>query len=133
MKPRYKKKSKRTGKYKSVLESKVARMLGRKAKYESESIAYVLPKRYTPDFILVRPRGDSSTTEHKIYVEVKGWLRVEDQQKMKSVKHCNPALDIRFYFPNNGRVQGSRMTNSQWCEKYDFKYTIGRIPKEWLT
>lgn len=112
-------------------------MLGKKAKYETEHISYVMPKRYTPDFILERTtnqvHGAPEEGRGKIYLEVKGWLRAEDQQKMKCVKHCNPHLDIRFYFPNDGKVQGSRMKNSQWCDKYGFKYTIGKIPKEWLT
>jgi len=124
--------SRRKGKYKSVLESKVARMLGRKARYETDHIPYVLPKRYTPDFVLAKPRDHASEDTSKIYIEVKGWLRSEDQQKMRAVKFSNPHLDIRFYFPNDGKVQGSNMRNSQWCEKYSFKYAIGSIPKEWL-
>jgi hypothetical protein len=124
--------SKRRGRYKSVLESKVARQLGRKAKYETEHIPYVLPKRYTPDFVLAKPNHGSDHDTGKVYIEVKGWLRSEDQQKMKSVKHCNPHLDIRFYFPNDGKVQGSSMKNSDWCRKYDFKYCIGTIPEDWL-
>jgi hypothetical protein len=123
---------KRTGKYKSVLESKVAKQLGKKAKYETEVITYVLPKRYTPDFVLAKASHDGSSNSNKLYIEVKGWLRYEDQQKMRSVKHCNPHLDIRFFFPNDGKVQGSNMRNSDWCRKYAFEYCIGTIPKEWL-
>lgn len=124
--------SKRKGKYKSVLESKVARMLGRKAKYETEHIAYVLPKRYTPDFVLVKAQDDPPGSTSKILIEVKGWLRYEDQQKMRAVKFSNPHLDIRFYFPNDGKVQGSTMKNSDWCRKYNFPYAIGSIPQDWL-
>ena len=123
---RYKKRSKRKGKYKSNLEAAIAKRLGKRATYETEVIQYLLPKRYTPDFVLVGP------ADNRIYIEVKGWFRYEDQQKMRAVKTCNPELDIRMYFPNNNKVQGSKMTNSEWCEKYNFPFAIGRIPRSWL-
>ena len=128
MKRRFKRISKKIGKYKSQLESHVAKVLGKRAKYESETISYVLPKRYIPDFVITKQDGQ------KIYIEVKGWFRFEDQQKMKAVRFSNPSLDIRMYFPNDGKVQGSKMKNSQWCQKYSFSYSIGKIPvKEWMT
>lgn len=120
---RFKPRSKRTGKYKSKLEADIAKRLGKKATYESEVIAYLLPKRYTPDFVLVSADG------LRVYLEVKGFHRFEDQQKMKAVKLCNPELDIRMYFPRDAKVQGSKMTNSQWCKKYGYKCYIGRLPK----
>ena len=51
---------------------------------------------------------------------------------MRYVKLCNPELDIRMYFPNDGKVHGSGMKNSEWCERYNFPYAIGKIPKDWL-
>ena len=125
MRTRYKKKSKRTGKYKSQLEQTIATVLGKRATYESEVLNYVVPRKYKPDFIVTTP-------SRKFYLEVKGYMRFEDQQKMKWVKACNPELDIRFYFPVDNKVQGSKMRNSEWCEKYSFKYSIGRLPKGWL-
>lgn len=121
---KFKRRSKKTGKYKSKLESAVARRLGKRASYETEHIQYVLPKRYTPDFILVKNDGT------KIYLEVKGYHRYEDQQKMRAVKTCNPSLDIRMYFPNDNKVANSKMTNSEWCEKYSFICYIGALPKD---
>ena len=118
--------SKKTGKYKSKLEANVAKRLGKKATYETAHISYTLPKRYTPDFVVVQTDG------RVVYIEVKGWLRFEDQQKMKAVKFCNPDLDIRMYFPNDGKVQGSRMKNSEWCIKYGFKYAVSKLPRSWL-
>lgn len=118
---------KRKSKYKSDLERLVARMLGRKARYEQDRIAYVLPKTYIPDYTILLQDG------HKIYLEVKGWLRVEDQRKMKAVKFSNPTADIRFFFPRDQRVQGSKMLNSEWCKRYNFVYCIGKIPKGWIT
>ena len=122
---RFRKRSKKAGKYKSVLEQKIAKVLGRKATYETEYVQYLLPKKYKPDFVVNSKHG-------KFYIEVKGWFRYEDQQKMRAVKFSNPELDIRMFFPNNNKVQGSKMTNSQWCEKYSFPYSIDTIPKEWL-
>lgn len=123
---RYKKKSKRIGKYKSVLEAVIAKKLGRRAMYEPERIAFMLPKTYIPDFRI-------RTKSNKVFfLEVKGWFRSEDQQKMKAVKNSRPDLDIRFYFPNDIKVQGSKMTNSQWCRKHGFEFAIGEIPKGWL-
>lgn len=133
---RYKKKSKRTGKYKSVLERKIARRLGKNATYETETLSYLLPKRYTPDFVLVKTTVDEHNnpiSSSKVYIEVKGWFRYEDQAKMRAVKVSNPDLDIRLFFPVDGKVQGSKMTNSEWCKKYNFPYCIGQIPKDWMT
>lgn len=121
------KKYKRADGFRSGLESLLASKIPKDVKwgFESERIPYVLPKKYIPDFIITKANGT------KMYIEAKGYLRYEDQQKMRSVKHCNPDLDIRFFFGNDKKVHGSTMTNSQWCEKYDFKYAIGKIPKQW--
>lgn len=126
MRKRYKKKSIRTGKYKSKLEALVAKQLGRKFKYETDTIHYFLPKRYTPDFT-------GNRTNRPIHIEVKGWFRYEDQAKMRAVKLTHPDLDIRMFFPNDNKVQSSKMTNSEWCVKWGFPYCIGTIPKEWLS
>lgn len=124
---RYKRTGKRTGKYKSGLEDTVAKMLSRRdAKYETTRIPYVIPKNYIPDFTI---KNNDGTIWH---LEVKGWHRAEDQSKMRAVKFSNPEADIRFFFPKNGKVQGSSMLNSEWCEKYGFRYCIGKIPKGWF-
>ena len=124
MQVKYKKRSTRLRKYKSRLEAKVARRLGKKATYESEVVYYFLPKRYYPDFVLVK------SVSNRILLEVKGYLRYEDQAKMKAVKDCNPELDIRFFFPHDNKVQGSKMKNSEWCLKYGFPFYIGVLPKD---
>ena len=98
-----------------------------KVEYESEQINYKLSKRYRPDFILTFPSGK------KIYIEAKGYFRYEDQAKMKAVKETNPDLDIRFFFPNDGKVQTSDMTNSEWCAKFGFPCAIYDIPEDWFT
>lgn len=122
--PRKKIRAKRTRKYKSHLERDIARRLGKKATYETEYLEYLLPKKYKPDFILLKKDGS------KLFLEVKGYMRYEDQVKMKAVKTCNPTLDIRLYFPSDAKVQTSSMKNSEWCERYGFVYYIGRLPKD---
>lgn len=108
------------------LEKSVTKSLPRgRYKYEDEYLAYVIPHKYLPDFVITKHDGS------KIYLEVKGFMRYEDQQKMKAVKFSNPDLDIRFYFPADKQVHKSKMKNSEWCEKYGFKYYIGRMPRGW--
>ena len=124
---RYKKKHVRADGFRSKLESEVSKVLegkGLKVSFETEKLTYLLPKRYIPDFV-VEYKGK------KIYLEVKGYLRFEDQQKMRAVKATNPELDIRFYFPRDQRVHTSKMLNSQWATKYNFPYYIGSLPKDW--
>lgn len=126
-KSKYKKVSKRTGQFRSLLEKSVSKSLPKKRmKYESERINYTLPKRYIPDFVI------ECTNGRKIYLEVKGYLRYEDQVKMRAVKFTNPNLDIRFVFAKIGKIQGSKMTNIEWANKYNFPYCIGNPPKEWF-
>jgi ABC-type uncharacterized transport system substrate-binding protein len=96
--------------------------------YEGEKLKYFTVHNYSPDIILTFPGGV------KIYVEIKGYLRYEDQVKMRAVKNANPDLDIRFVFPENGRLGGAtKMSVGQWCEKYGFPYTMtGKIPPQWM-
>lgn len=97
-----------------------------KYQYEGERLKYFVVKHYTPDVILTLPNGK------KIYIEIKGYLRYEDQVKMRAVKNSNPELDIRFVFTDRSRVGSSNMTPGQWCTKYGFDYTTeGKIPKQW--
>lgn len=123
----HRKRARRTGQYKSKLEALVASLLPPKnAFYESASLQYILYKKYIPDFTIVTSSG------HVVYLEVKGYLRYEDQVKMRAVKETNPELDIRFFFSKDGKVQSSKLTNSEWCKKYNFPYAIGKIPKKWF-
>ena len=128
MRPRYKKKSSKIpAPYRSKLEHAVSKRLPRgKWKYEPRTINYSLPKRYKPDFVVETKRG------HEVILEVKGYLRYEDQQKMRAVRASNPGLDIRMFFASDGKVQGSDMSVSEWCNKYGFPYAIGIIPRSWF-
>ena len=114
------------GPYRSKFEQSIAENLERRGcrfGYESEIIRYVLECRYTPDFML--PNG--------VIVEAKGRMSARDSRKHRAIKKQHPDLDIRFVFMNmNTRVEGSRFTHQQWCEKYNFEYSERIIPKEWL-
>jgi hypothetical protein len=104
----------------------VARLLtmqGAGFKYESKRLRYAVLRDYKPDFEL----------DNGILVETKGWFKSDDQRKMRAVKEQHPDKDIRMVFQNlKGKVQGSKMTNAEWCEKYGFQYADGRIPKAWI-
>lgn len=114
------------GQFRSGLELAVWNKVPKKSKpvtvYEPCKLQYLLPKSYNPDFCI----------NGKIYVEVKGYLRYEDQVKMRAVKASNPFLDIRFVFAVDNKVAGSKMVCSEWCQKYGFPYAFGSIPKAWF-
>jgi len=86
-------------------------------------VSYIVERTYKPDFIL----------ENGILIEAKGYFRSADQRKHRAIKNQHPELDIRFVFMKlSSRVQGSKMTCQEWCEKYDFLYAEKEIPKVWL-
>jgi hypothetical protein len=121
-----KKKLKETSKYRSKFEESIADTLSvRKIPfgYETQLVSYIVERTYKPDFIL----------ENGILIEAKGYFRSADQRKHRAIKNQHPELDIRFVFMKlSSRVQGSKMTCQEWCEKYDFLYAEKEIPKVWL-
>jgi len=126
-------KKKNLGRFKSPLEKSIYDKLVRiknkefNFQYEGEKLKYFTVHNYSPDIVLTFPGGK------KIYVEIKGYLRYEDQVKMRAVKNANPDIDIRFVFPPNGRVGGSKLSPGEWCDKYGFPYTMdGKIPTKWM-
>ena len=124
--PHRKARGTKTGIFKSQFESTVAQSLTRQGigfEYEPYNIPYLVQRNYKPDFVLA----------NGIIIECKGWFESEDQRKMRAVTTANPTLDIRMLFMRlAGKVQGSNMTNAQWCEKYGFYCAEQRIPKDWL-
>lgn len=104
--------------YELVLKNKL------KVSYETNKIPYTVSNNYIPDFIL--PNG--------IIVECKGYFDVRAQVKMRAVKKDNPHLDIRFVFMDSRKKirKGSKRTYADWCERYGFPYTDGKIPVEWF-
>lgn len=121
--------SKRSDKYRSGLEERVAELmteLGVKFEYESTKVPYVLQCNYTPDFCLV----------NGIYLETKGLFTPEDRRKILAVKKDHPDMDLRMVFqaPFNKISKKSKTTYAAWCEKHDIKWcAYHSIPIEWLT
>lgn len=111
--------------FRSGLEERIAdNLLKRKCKfgYESISVPYVIKSKYKPDFVL----------NNGVIIEAKGFFRSKDQRKHREIKKQHPELDIRFIFSNSqSKVQGSRMTCAQWCDKYGFLFSEEIIPQEW--
>lgn len=112
-------------KYRSKFEGAIASNLearGVSYEYESQRLSYVVTRDYKPDFLV-----------GSIFVEAKGYFRSADQRKMRSVRDQHPDIDIRFVFQKaSGRVQGSKMTCADWCEKYGFVWAEGTIPEDWI-
>lgn len=130
---KFNKKRQDLGRFKSPLEKeiydKLVRVKNKKFnfQYEGEKLKYFTVHDYSPDIVLTFPGGK------KIYIEIKGYLRYEDQRKMRAVKEANPDLDIRFIFTDRSRVAKSKMSPAQWAKKYGFECTIlGEVPKEWI-
>jgi hypothetical protein len=115
----------RQGKYRSLLEARVAKSIpkkpGIKVEYEKVSVPYVIEGQYLPDFVVTLGRQTS------FIIEAKGFFRVEDKRKMVAVRKANPHLDIRFVFSSSSK------RNKRWCEKYGFGYAVGTPPKEWFS
>ena len=87
------------------------------------SVAYTIDYKYTPDFVL----------DNGIIIEAKGFFRYLEQRMHRSIKEQHPELDIRFIFSNiNSKVQRSKLTCGEWCEKHNFQYAQENIPIEWI-
>lgn len=90
-------------------------------KYEPCKLDYVISGTYKPDWGIQKRKS-----EDVLYIEAKGYLRIEHKRKMIAVKKCNPFLDIRFVF------QRYNKKDIKWAEKYGFPWSINHIPQEWL-
>jgi len=96
---------------------------------------------YTPDFILSKGQTSSTRSEssssgnvhQQLIIEAKGRFTSSDRTKMKAVKEEHPELDIRFVFMGNNKIhKNSDMRYGDWCDKYNFPWTIKEIPSEWI-
>jgi len=120
--------TKKTSKYRSGLEEKVANLLeglGVSYEYESKRVPYTIQHHYCPDFIL----------PNHVLLETKGYWDAADRRKIKAVKQDNPDLDLRMVFqaPFNKISKKSKTTYAQWCDKHDIPWTsFHNIPIEWL-
>ena len=119
---------KKTSKYRSGLEEKVADLLselGISYEYESKKIPYVIQHNYTPDFIL----------PNHVVLECKGYWEPADRRKIKTIVKDNPDIDLRMVFqsPYNTISKKSKTTYAKWCEKHDIPWTSYHdIPLDWL-
>ena len=119
---------KKTSKYRSGLEEKVANLLdglGVTYEYESTRVPYTIQHHYCPDFIL----------PNHVLLETKGYWDAADRRKIKAVKQDNPDLDLRMVFqaPFNKISKKSKTTYAMWCEKHGIAWTsFHNIPIEWL-
>ena len=119
---------KKTSRYRSQLEEKVADLLiklGVTYDYETVKLAYTIPHNYYPDFIL--PNG--------VILECKGYWDAADRRKIKSVKEQNPDIDLRMVFqsPFNTISKKSKTTYAKWCEQRGIPWTSFQdIPLDWL-
>lgn len=115
----------------SGLEDQVAEQLrsgGVAYEYEKLVVPFsqpVKPRRYTPDFLLLR---------NGIIVETKGRFVTADRQKHLLIQAQHPELDIRFVFSNSrSRIsKQSKTTYAAWCQSKGFMYADKMIPAQWL-
>tara|TARA_R100000458_G_scaffold53645_1_gene56111 strand:+ start:200 stop:568 length:369 start_codon:yes stop_codon:yes gene_type:complete len=120
--------TKKTSKYRSKLEEKVANLLqklGIVYEYESTKVPYTIQHNYIPDFVL----------SNRVYLETKGHWDAADRRKVLAVKRDNPSLDLRMVFqaPFNKISKKSKTTYAKWCEKHDIPWcSFHNIPLDWL-
>ena len=103
-------------KYRSKLEARVARRLGKDWEYEPGGFKYLVPRTYYPDFV----KGN-------IYVEVKGYFRAGDTQKYAAINREMKAQgkDFRFVLqsPDKKVRKGSKITMAEWCDKHNIQWS----------
>jgi hypothetical protein len=127
----------------SGLERQIAAWLdknGIKYEYESKKIKYtssvkggVCPKCGTPAIQNRVYTPDFWFPDHGFFLEAKGRFTSHDRKKMRDVKRSNPELDIRMLFPSNNKIDpGKDDRYSDWCDKFEFMYSLRGINAEWF-
>ena len=93
--------------------------------FENFQLPYVITKHYYPDFYL---------PDYGFFIEYKGYFKPADRGKHLLIKKQHPSIDIRFVFQNaNNRLsKKSRTTYGSWCDKHEFLWAEGSVPKKWL-
>ena len=109
--------------YRSKLEERVAGALDDGWKYEPGSYAYLVPRRYTPDFVM--HIGTTHSHDEEAWIEVKGFFRVGDTAKYKAIRKAYPdnRLIMCLQNPNAKVRKGAKLTMAQWCEKEGWEWT----------
>lgn len=137
---RYSRKSVKTGKFRSELESKVSEYLTKKklcVTYEDTKLGYVVMKNYIPDFKITKSKKVTGWGDY-LFLEVKGYFPSSDRTKMLAVKKTYPYVDLRIIFQrDNFLSKKSKTKYSDWAKKNGFPYhVIGNskilVPKDWL-
>ena len=114
--------------FRSGLEGQVAKQLtasGNQWTYESQSFDLLIPRSYTPDFVL----------DNGVVLEVKGYFDAEDRRLIKLFREQHPDVDLRMVLqkPHQKLTKTGRMTYATWCERYSVPWCEGSlIPKSWL-
>ena len=113
--------------FRSGLEGRVADDLTNNGvywEYEQRKYNLVIPRSYTPDFVL----GNGTV------LEVKGYFDQEDRRLIKLFKEQHSDVDIRMVFqkPHQKLTKTGRMTYATWCDRYNVPWCQGpEIPKDW--
>ena len=114
--------TKRTkNKYRSALEKEFSKEVKRKGfKYEPFDVPYIVHRHYKPDFV---------HEDKKVMVEVKGFFRVGDTLKYKSIRDTISVdgYELVFLLSNEHKKvrKGGKITMGQWCVKEGMKhYTL---------
>lgn len=115
--------------YRSKLEAAVARDLTERGvgfEYEARTLVYQDgTRRYTPDFVL----------DNGIMLEVKGWLKREDRQKLVEVRIENPRIDLRLVLadPRRRLDKFKPITAGEWSSKHCWTWCEApSIPTYWI-
>lgn len=111
----------------SLQLKKLAKAYKAQVGYETTKLPYILKRKYNPDFTCVRADGSV------FYIEIKGYFRMEDRNKIRACVECDPRPDIRMVFARDNTLSSkSNMKYSDWCAKYSIPCAVGTIPEEWF-
>ena len=100
----------------SALEEQVELALtgqGLSPSYESERFAYVLHRKYRPDFKIESDHGP-------IHIEVKGWWPSNERSKLLAVFINNPTirLFVALQRPQQKISKQSKTSYAMWCDRH---------------
>lgn len=125
---RFKRKAKRSGRFKSGLEKDFAdgcRRLGLPFVYEADRIQYSRPSHYVPDWKIA----------DGIYIETKGWLAPFQRANLIAFQEQYPDIRILLLFANasNRLSSKSKTTYGEWASRHGFEWADFRngVPTHW--
>ena len=117
--------------FRSGFESEVAHELkaqGIKYEYEKHKFDVIIPRSYTPDFVLSDEEGKQRV------IEVKGYFDSEDRRLIRIFKEQHPDVDLRMCFqkPHQKLSKTAKMSYAMWCDKHNIPWCKGPcLPKRW--